>query len=94
MPSVEIDELSDELLVDVRTPAEYSTGSIKGAINLPLDQLRQSLGTLDHNRSIVTMCRVGQRGYVAQRILQQRGFRNVRNLKGGISLARFTRASA
>jgi NADPH-dependent 2,4-dienoyl-CoA reductase/sulfur reductase-like enzyme/rhodanese-related sulfurtransferase len=92
MPAIEIDEISNELLIDVRTPAEFSTGSIRGAINLPLDQLRENVAKLDRNRSIVTLCQIGQRGYVAQRILQQRGFRNVRNLKGGISTARFTQA--
>ncbi len=88
-PSVAPDRLpSNAFLVDVRTPDEFARGTLMGAINLPVDTLRESLDKLPRDRAIVVFCQVGQRGYVAQRILRQRGFNEVLNLKGGYSLAK------
>jgi rhodanese-related sulfurtransferase len=70
------------VLLDVRTPDEFAAGHIPGARNLPVDELRGALGTLPKNRTVVTYCQVGQRGYLAQRILKQSGWL-VRNLSGG-----------
>ncbi|MBE3556257.1 MAG: FAD-dependent oxidoreductase, partial [Firmicutes bacterium] len=70
-------------LVDVRDPQEFQSGIIAGAINLPLDQLREQLEQLDPNADTVVFCRSGQRSYQAERILVQHGFRHVRNLSGG-----------
>lgn len=70
------------VLVDVRTELEYSKGHIPGAINIPVDNLRARLAELPRERSIVAYCQVGQRGYLATRILLQAGF-DVRNLGGG-----------
>ena len=70
-------------LVDVREPEEFATGSIPGALNLPLGQLRERLAELDPQRPVVTFCQVGLRGYLAERILKQRGFR-CGNLSGGM----------
>lgn len=69
-------------LLDVRTPAEYIQGHIPGAVLIPIDELRGRLGELPQNRKIVAYCRVGQRGYLATRILLQSGF-PVENLSGG-----------
>jgi rhodanese-related sulfurtransferase len=60
---------------------------LPGAINIPLEELRQRLGELAPDRSITVFCQVGLRGYVATRLLMQHGFQNVRNLKGGYRLA-------
>jgi rhodanese-related sulfurtransferase len=79
--------INGELLLDVRTPAEHAAGSLPGAINIPLEELRQRLGELAPDRSITVFCQVGLRGYVATRLLMQHGFQNVRNLKGGYRLA-------
>jgi len=73
---------SQPLLVDVRTPAEFRAGTIPGAVCLPVDELRQRAGELPKDRELLLFCRVGQRGYVAARLLSQLGFR-VRNLSGG-----------
>lgn len=73
---------TDALIVDVREPAEHENGSIKGAVNLPLNQLRDRLGELPRDREIWVHCGVGQRSYYALRLLSQHGF-NVRNLPGG-----------
>lgn len=70
------------LLLDVREEAENSLGAIPGAVNIPLGQLRSRLGELDRSREIVTVCQVGLRGYLAERILKQNGFK-ARNLSGG-----------
>lgn len=74
---------SEVCLVDVRTPEEYSLGTIDGAVNIPLDDLRGRLGEIDRESDVIVLCAVGLRGYLAQRILLGRGYRRVRNLAGG-----------
>jgi NADPH-dependent 2,4-dienoyl-CoA reductase/sulfur reductase-like enzyme/rhodanese-related sulfurtransferase len=69
-------------LVDVRTPQEYADGHIPGAINIPVDDLRSRLGEIPRDRQIAVYCQVGQRGYLATRILHQTGFDAV-NVGGG-----------
>jgi NADPH-dependent 2,4-dienoyl-CoA reductase/sulfur reductase-like enzyme/rhodanese-related sulfurtransferase len=70
------------LLVDVRTPQEFCRGHIPGAVNLPVDELRQRLDELPRDRQIAIYCQVGQRGYLATRILLQAGF-SAANIGGG-----------
>jgi NADPH-dependent 2,4-dienoyl-CoA reductase/sulfur reductase-like enzyme/rhodanese-related sulfurtransferase len=70
-------------LLDVRTPDECSLGSIDGAVNIPVDDLRGRLGEIPQGREIVVFCGVGQRAYIAERILKQNGFECVKNLSGG-----------
>ena len=70
-------------LVDVRTPEEYALGTIDGAVNIPLDDLRGRLGEIGRDSNVIVFCAVGLRGYLAQRILLGRGYRRVRNLAGG-----------
>ncbi len=72
----------DRLLLDVRTPEEYAAGHIPGAINVPVDDLRCRLGELPRDRDIAAYCQVGQRGYLATRILRQSGYR-ASNVSGG-----------
>lgn len=76
-------DMSEVCLVDVRTPEEYSLGTIDGAVNIPLDDLRGRLGEIDRESDVIVFCAVGLRGYLAQRILLGRGYRRVRNLAGG-----------
>ncbi|MGH1525582.1 FAD-dependent oxidoreductase [Leifsonia sp. L25] len=68
-------------LVDVRTAAEHAAGAIPGAVNIPVDDLRDRLAELPSG-PIVVHCQVGQRGHTAARILAQHGF-DVANLDGG-----------
>jgi rhodanese-related sulfurtransferase len=68
--------------LDVREPAEFRDGSVDGAINIPLGQLRDRLEELPRDREIWVKCSVGQRAYYACRLLSQYGFR-VKNLSGG-----------
>ena len=69
-------------LLDVRTQQEFSFGHMPGAVNIPVDDLRSRLGELPRARKIVAYCQVGQRGYLATRILLQAGF-SAANVGGG-----------
>lgn len=71
-------------LIDVRTAEEFATGAIEGAINLPLDDIRESLASIPAGKPVVLYCGVGLRGYLASCILSQNGFNDVRNLIGGL----------
>lgn len=73
---------SDALVVDVREPGEHELGGIPGAVNIRLGELRGRLSELDKSRTIVVHCQVGLRGYLAERILKQHGFKAM-NLSGG-----------
>lgn len=75
------------LLLDVRTAPEFAAGHVPGAVNLPVDELRSRLDELPRDREIVTSCQVGQRGYLATRILQQNGF-TASNIGGGYTTYR------
>lgn len=75
-------------LIDVRTPDEFATGAIEGAVNIPLDDMRAQLDHIPADKPVVLYCGVGLRGYLASNILRQRGFSNVRNLIGGIKTYR------
>jgi len=87
-PVVTPDRLAEELaegaiLLDVREPEETSCGIIPGAVTIPLSVLRDHISELPTGKKIIlTYCKVGLRGYVAQRILAQNGFQ-VANLTGG-----------
>lgn len=69
-------------VLDVRTPQEFASGHIPEAVNIPVDDLRSRLGELPRDRKIAAYCQVGQRGYLATRILHQNGF-SVANIGGG-----------
>lgn len=71
------------VLLDVRTPDEFSLGHLEGAINIEVDKLRQRMSEIPNNKKIVVYCGVGLRGYIASRILTQSGFDEVYNLSGG-----------
>lgn len=75
-------------LVDVRTPEEFAAGAVEGAINIPLDSMRQSLDRIPADKPVVVYCAVGLRGYLASNILRQHGFKDVRNLIGGLKTYR------
>ncbi|KLU67367.1 coenzyme A disulfide reductase [Desulfosporosinus acididurans] len=79
---VELPDLTDSILLDVRTEEEFSNGHIPGSLNIPLDSLRDRMGELDKNKQIIGYCQVGLRGYVADRILSQNGYK-VLNITGG-----------
>lgn len=85
-PMVQPEELAalapGQWLVDVRTMEEHRAGNIPGSINLPLDSIRDRMDELPKDKELLLYCRVGLRGYLAQRILTQHGY-HCRNLSGG-----------
>ena len=81
-------EMENKFLLDVRTSDEFALGTLPGAVNIPLDELRDRLTELPKDRMIYTFCAVGLRGYLAYRILIQHGFEKVRNLSGGLKTYR------
>ncbi len=68
-------------LIDVRTPSEYGNGSIPGAINIPVDEIRQRVSEIK-KEPILVNCQVGQRGHTATMLLKELGF-DATNLDGG-----------
>lgn len=77
-------------IVDVREEAEHQAGAIPGAVNIPLGTLRRRWTELDPAREVIVHCQVGLRGYLAERILRQKGLKNVRNLAGGFLTWKYT----
>lgn len=67
-------------LIDVRTPAEFARGTVDGAVNIPVDDLRARIDEVATD--VIVHCQVGLRGYLAARTLAQHD-RRVRNLDGG-----------
>ena len=78
------------LLLDVRTPREFNSGHIPGAVLLPHDRLLSSPGELPHQGEgmIIVYCERGPRARMAQKALIKGGFSNVLHLKGDMSLWR------
>ncbi|MBY5957003.1 rhodanese-like domain-containing protein [Membranicola marinus] len=66
-------------LVDVRTPGEYSSGSVNEAVNIPLDKLPDQINKFRNKRNVIVFCRSGARSSRAKRILNQNGINNVIN---------------
>jgi adenylyltransferase/sulfurtransferase len=71
-------------LIDVREPHEFQIGRIPGSTLIPLGQLPNRLSELDPNAEIVAHCRSGARSQKAVDLMKQHGFKNVRNMTGGI----------
>lgn len=78
--------LEHEFLLDVRTPDEFSLGSLPGAVNIPLDEIRDRIDEIPKDKPVYVFCAVGLRGYLAYRILSQHGYDKVRNLSGGLKI--------
>lgn len=72
----------NEILLDVREIIEVENGAMEGAVNIPLNSLRDRMSELPKDKEIIVYCAVGLRGHTASRILSQNGFK-VKNLSGG-----------
>lgn len=77
---------AEDILLDVRSGGEFAAGHLEGAINIPLDDLRNKLDLLDMHKKIYIYCGIGLRGYLSQCILRQNGFKHTYNLSGGYEL--------
>ena len=73
------------ILVDVRAPREYESVHIKGAVNIPVADLRTRYKELDKNEPVVLICSTGHRSSLGASILKQQRFRNVYNVAGGMT---------
>lgn len=68
------------IIIDVRSKGEYSSGHIKGSVNIPVDQLRSNLNKLkDKNKPIITCCASGMRSASAKSMLKASGYKEVHN---------------
>ncbi len=76
------------LVLDVRTPGEFSSGSYPKARNIPLDSLASRLGDLPKDRAIVVYCASGARSAQAAKLLKKAGFAEVVNAGGLDSMPR------
>lgn len=80
-PSVDLKSVIAEgvFLVDVRTPGEFADGSVKGSVNIPLDNLTKEIARFQDKKNIIVFCRSGNRSGMAKSLLEQQGFKNVIN---------------
>src|SRR5947207_1688593 len=67
------------IILDVRTPSEYSEGHIKGSVNIPVQMLQKNLGRLQKDKVIITCCASGMRSATAKAVLKSAGFAEVYN---------------
>ena len=87
MPQVHVSEVrglveSGAYIIDVREPAEYAAGHLKGSMNIPLSQFRQRIDEVPRDRPVYLHCRSSQRSYYALCELRGRGWRNMINISG------------
>lgn len=73
-------------IIDVRSPAEFQSGHIKGAINIPLQSLEKSLTKIKRDKPVITCCASGMRSASAKSILKSKGFNDVHNGGGWTAL--------
>jgi rhodanese-related sulfurtransferase len=79
-----VDAQEEYLLVDVRTPEEFASGHIAGAINIPVEELGSRLAEIGSDKPVVLYCRSGNRSTTAASILESAGYEGVYNLGGTI----------
>ena len=73
---------NNSIIIDVREISEFERGHIKGAINIPLSELRERTDEIPKDRPVYLHCRTGQRSYNATLALQNLGFHNIVNITG------------
>lgn len=80
-------ELNDKnkQYIDVRTAGEFKNNNIRGFQNLPLHLLTQKLNGLSKEKEVIVICQSGMRSNKASKILKKHGFKQVTNVRGGMS---------
>jgi phage shock protein E len=73
-------------IIDVRSKGEYQGGHIKGSVNIPLDSLGNNLSKIKKDKPVITCCASGMRSASAKAMLKSRGFAEVHNGGGWMSL--------
>lgn len=81
-------EKENTFVLDVRTPEEFQLDHLDDATNIEVDSIRENLDRIPKDKKIYIYCGVGLRGYVAARILRQKGFKEVYNLSGGLKVCK------
>jgi rhodanese-related sulfurtransferase len=74
----------DVVILDVREDWEYAEGHIPGAVLLPLGSIPDRLSEIPQDKTVVAVCRSGNRSGQATQFLRQQGFENVHNMEGGM----------
>jgi rhodanese-related sulfurtransferase len=79
------DRFSELIILDIRTPYEIEDLDM-GGIQIPLDELLLNLEQIEHlkDQEVIIICYTGLQSKIAQKILEKRGFQNLRNLEGGL----------
>ena len=77
------------IIMDVRTPAEYASGHIKGSVNIPLNALPMQMAKLKKDKPIITCCASGMRSGSAKTILKSNGFAEVHNGGSWVNLKQY-----
>tara|TARA_B100001109_G_scaffold251662_1_gene246477 strand:+ start:9284 stop:9658 length:375 start_codon:yes stop_codon:yes gene_type:complete len=82
----QMDATEDFYLIDVRTPQEYQQGHIDGALNYNImgDEFENQIAALDPNKVVFVYCAVGGRSARAANYLEEKGFKFIIDLKGGM----------
>lgn len=76
-------------ILDVRSKSEFSQGHVKGAINIPVDQLANNLKNLKKDEVIITCCASGMRSSSAKELLESKGYTKVFNAGGWSGLSKY-----
>jgi rhodanese-related sulfurtransferase len=73
------------VVIDVRTPAEYASGHVPGAVNIPYDEVAERIGEIDAPRGVALYCMVGPRARKGEAALLAAGYESVFHLEGGLA---------
>jgi len=74
----------DHVVLDVREPAEIASHAFDGALEIPMNEIPQSLDEIPEDKTVVVLCHIGGRSMQVTGWLRQQGYENVTNLRGGI----------
>ena len=80
------EDLKDAVVIDVRPNMIYKMGTIDGAINIPIAEIRNRLNEIPRDKKVILSCNTGYTSYCASRILAQKGFNNIYSFMGGYEL--------
>ncbi|MDD3593562.1 MAG: FAD-dependent oxidoreductase [Candidatus Gastranaerophilales bacterium] len=80
------EDLDGAYLIDIRPSAIFNISTVEGAVNIPIDELRSRYNEVPKDKKVILFCNTGYTSYVAERILNQKGFDNIYSLAGGVEL--------
>ena len=90
-PKVDLGEVVAKggIIVDVRSPGEYSGGHVKGSLNIPLNSLSAGMSKLKKDKPVITCCASGMRSSSAKSVLESAGFKEVYNGGSWVNLKQY-----